>query len=150
MGYAHYYQMARSFSDCEWKQICKAVRHALNCLPEKTESDELLILGDGLGEKGTRPKILDDVGNASHIEFNGIGDLGHETFWLSKSIEGDGLGACKTAGKPYDLAVCVALLIAADIAPDAISFTSDGDWDTDWKDARWYAEFFKNGGNVII
>ena len=52
---------------------------------------------------------------------------------------------CKTARKPYDLAVCLSLLRIKEIAPDAIELSSDGDWDIEWVNSRLvYKELFGN------
>ena len=86
------------------------------------------------------------------IRFNGVADEGHETFILFKKKPkgqdgGDGQGRyfyfCKTARKPYDLAVCLVLLSLANHATKSMKITSDGDWDGDWTDARAaYKELF--------
>ena len=86
------------------------------------------------------------------IRFNGVADEGHETFILFKKKPkgqdgGDGQSRyfyfCKTARKPYDLAVCLVLLSLANHATKSMKITSDGDWDGDWTDARTaYKELF--------
>ena len=69
------------------------------------------------------------------IQFNGLGNDGHETFGLTKEKPGkdaEFFDFCKTARKPYDLAVGLALLIAKNHARNSIKVSSDGDWDSDW------------------
>ena len=46
--------------------------------------------------------------NTTEFGFNGIGDLSHETFALN--VGENEWNFCKTARKPYDLAVCMILL----------------------------------------
>lgn len=84
------------------------------------------------------------------IRFNGVADEGHETFILFKKKQTGGIDDgqsryfyfCKTARKPYDLAVCLVLLSLANHAK-SMKITSDGDWDGDWTDARAaYKELF--------
>lgn len=50
---------------------------------------------------------------------------------------------CKTARKPYDLAVCLVLLSMKRHAPRSVRLGSDGDWDGEWTQARMvYKELF--------
>jgi hypothetical protein len=63
------------------------------------------------------------------IRFNGIGDDAYETFYQSyKSRENSqgGMGFCKTAHKPYDMAVCEVLLILKYHYPEEFELSSDG------------------------
>lgn len=60
------------------------------------------------------------------------GECCHEDFWLSK--DGGG-GWCKTAFKPYDVAVTAALLIAKHHWGEMIEITSSGS-DAQWSDAK--------------
>lgn len=64
------------------------------------------------------PEITDE-----HIRFNGFGNAGHETFILEPTMES--FAFCKTAQKPYDVAVVAILHCASVIA--GVEFTSDGD-----------------------
>ena len=41
-------------------------------------------------------------------------------------------GFCKTARKPYDIAVTSMLLRCRHLAPDAFLIASDGAWDLEW------------------
>lgn len=96
--------------------------------------------------------------DASNIAFNGTaaGDMGHESFvidtdprksWEHPENAGtmwarheraqyERIGAmwcfCKTARKPYDVAVGAVLLRCAQIAPTAFVIASDGQWDREW------------------
>ena len=51
--------------------------------------------------------IVDQSGNKDEIVFNSnsIGNLDHETFYISKKNDQKSFSFCKTARKPYDLAV---------------------------------------------
>lgn len=51
------------------------------------------------------------------IRFNGVEDDGHETFYLPKKKRS--FNFCKTARKPYDIAVAMVLLACHAVAPDA-------------------------------
>lgn len=93
------------------------------------------------------PEVSDQM-----IRFNGVGNEGHETFiFFKKKPEpgqwnkdsGSYFYFCKTARKPYDLAVCLVLLSLANHAPKSVKLGSDGDWDCEWTEARKvYKELF--------
>jgi hypothetical protein len=72
--------------------------------------------------------------NPSFIGFNGVGKNAHETFYMLKnySESSDSLSSvfCKTALKPYDLAVCLVLLRMVEIVP-GFAFESDGNLDSE-------------------
>ncbi len=61
--------------------------------------------------------------DAECVRFNGVGDLGHETFYFSHQDRTD-FEFCKTARKPYDTAVCACLLVLEHYGP--IGLSSDG------------------------
>ena len=67
--------------------------------------------------------------NNNEIVFNGFKDLSHETFILTPAI--NGFNFCKTARKPYDVAV-TALLIYIYSIKSNIKITSDGNYE-DWQ-----------------
>lgn len=121
MGYTHYWGATRTFTASEWKDICAATRSIL-----RTSTVQIVREYDRPNE---RPDVLDH-----EIIFNGAGDDGHETFWLQRELpeepeyrkgEGD-FQFCKTARKPYDEVVVAVLIAVRHIAPDAISWSSDG------------------------
>lgn len=78
------------------------------------------------------------------IRFNGIGEDGHETFYLPRVYTRkmpQGLSHsnllfqfCKTAYKPYDINVCCCLIIAKHHFGKNILVQSDGSLN-DWKEA---------------
>jgi len=94
MGYTNYWKQNKSFTDKEWKLV-------------KDEYDYLKEVCEGI--------IIDETKDKNEIVFNGnsIGDLCHETFVFTKNprteeiYKGEDLSFnfCKTACKPYDLAV---------------------------------------------
>jgi len=61
--------------------------------------------------------------NSNGIRFNGIDDDGHETFNVLFTKHDN---FCKTARKPYDLAVCECLLIIKGWFGDSMELSSDG------------------------
>lgn len=61
----------------------------------------------------------------TYICFNGKDDEGHETF--SIDVDDPSWDFCKTACKPYDIAVCkILLLLACHYGSDHVRVTSDG------------------------
>ena len=59
------------------------------------------------------------------IRFNGVGEDGHETFYLSP--DESGWGFCKTARKPYDIVVVAILSMLDEYLGDKFEWRSDGD-----------------------
>ena len=136
MGYTHYWQQARDFTDTEWAELTATAQRVIkSCgVPLLFESDQI------------KPPQID----GERIRFNGVTRDGHETFVMTRkkrarrdyeaesSDPDDAENAprfefCKTAAKPYDVAV-VAILIAAssiggmkDSNYPAVSWSSDGE-----------------------
>jgi len=116
MGYTHYWRPTRDLTEDEWdniRQVAKTIlkdNHGIILDNEPTDSQNLSITYDS-------------------ILCNGIGDDGHETFYLTRKMRND-FEFCKTAQKPYDKYI-VAMLIAVAQITDSISVSSDGDQE-DW------------------
>jgi len=133
MGYTHYWKQSRDFTSSEWQQVQLGVRKIVD-----------LCTNQGINlqyeyDDSKKPAI-----NKKHVRFNGLGDAGHETFMIEKLVTYNPwedkskphFNFCKTARKPYDLAVCLSLLRIKSVAPDCISLASDGYWDDEWNQAR--------------
>lgn len=111
------------------------------------KSDITIKGGQGEGEPEITPSL---------IWFNGDGskDLDHETFVLklfdlgnfqsNSDIDKEGVfGFCKTARKPYDLLVCVSLMVAKHHLGADFKISSDGDL-AEWQEAiDFYEKLFK-------
>ena len=76
------------------------------------------------------------------------GDCSHETFHFPRVFKphdweepknGLYFDFCKTAFKPYDLAVTAFLIVAKHHLRDRLVVHSDGE-DTQWQDARWLCQ----------
>lgn len=85
--------------------------------------------------------------SADEIAFNGAEPEEYESFILGTRQDPDTRHRtwrgerftwtfCKTARRPYDLAVTATLLRARQLAPWHFAIGSDGYWDSDWKPAR--------------
>jgi len=79
------------------------------------------------------------------IRFNGSKDDGHETFLVTREMpeipdwssdKSASFDFCKTARKPYDLAVCLVLISMKRHDPESVRVSSDGEWDVEWLEAR--------------
>ena len=116
MGYTHYWRPTRDLTEDEWdniRQVAKTIlkdNHGIILDNEPTDSQNLSITYDS-------------------VLCNGIGDDGHETFYLTRKMRND-FEFCKTAQKPYDKYI-VAMLIAVAQITDSITVSSDGDQE-DW------------------
>lgn len=86
------------------------------------------------------------------INFDGVGDDRHETFyfprvqapegWMRPERPGEVFNFCKTAAKPYDTLVCAVLLAAKHQLGDSLRVSSDGTWQ-EWEEGRaLYAQTF--------
>jgi hypothetical protein len=125
MGYTHYWTQTRDFTREEWSQF----REDMETLLNDVQHAQGIPLGNGAGEPGTSPEI-----SGKKIWFNGVGDDSHETFCLNRVRPPKepwqrfrGGDFCKTARKPYDLAVTAALCYIATVPdPAAFSVSSDG------------------------
>jgi len=95
---------------------------------------------------------------SEQIRFNGIGEDGHETFFIDRVCtrsNGDGqvYNFCKTNAKLYDRYVVACLIILKHYLGDSIDVSSDGDID-DWSEGRalciqvlGYGDSFKLDGD---
>jgi len=130
MGYTHYWtQTKKRISKAAWKQICEDLR----TICDHAEHVQGVPLAKEYNEGGVRPFFGPD-----HLTFNGIGDDGHETFYIERSVvraprypgENPAWAFCKTARKPYDIAVVAALCYLCSVA-ETHTASSDGDLE-DW------------------
>jgi hypothetical protein len=135
MGYTHYWDLKKTTENTR-EQVKTALTEVANLfdkLPKHSNSaggfyeDEPLRLRGGVGD------------GKMHIDhecviFNGDAkqSLNHETFYFDITNLTE-FNFCKTARKPYDFAVCVALLAMANHI-EHFEFSSDGTL-ADWKPA---------------
>ena len=149
MGYTHYWNFRKNPKDCKdgSKKFAKAVELLNKCLakvPAELEVETydwknhttktvkvpfVLKGGNGEGE----PKFTDEL-----VCFNGDAsmDYDHETCYIDLNDDNE-FDYCKTARKPYDVAVCLALLCFNRAFGKDFSYSSDGDIDDEgWKMAH--------------
>ena len=115
MGYTNYWTQKTPFNKKQWNVIKKEYEYI------KENFEDVL--------------IEDQTKKTDEIVFNGLkkDDLDHETFYISKNFrdswyEGDNVKSnfCKTARKPYDLAVWHLLTFVKMVAPNSIDIRRDG------------------------
>jgi len=152
IGYTHYTYRNKAFTQDQWEKICLETLDIIvkHCDRKKitlaweydspSERQPTLFGGAKWGPKP--PQVDNDV-----IRFNGWKEKGHETFMVTRELgghkteSGELFDFCKTARKPYDMAVMLVLLSMRRHAPDSVRISSDGDWDDEWVPAR---EAYKN------
>jgi len=131
MGFTHYWyrnehlnptEFAAAVADC--KKVCDA------CTVE---------IAFDLDEPLLAPVFSVDL-----IRFNGIGEDGHETFYIPLNFDNDYrrtddegrlFAFCKTARKPYDDVVTACLIVFQHHLNGAFLVKSDGDFG-EWKEGR--------------
>lgn len=135
MGYTHYWNLKKTTAQTrgQVKTAFAEVVILFDKLPQHSTTaggyyaDEKLRLcgGDGTGKLFVNDEALIFNGDAKQ-------SLDHETFYFDITNITE-FNFCKTARKPYDFAVCVALLAMANHI-EGFEFSTDGQLD-DWKPA---------------
>jgi hypothetical protein len=125
MGYTHYWRRPPRLNP---QAFGRALTDCRRILPEL----QIPLAGsDGRGKP---------IYRANEIVFNGLGDASYETFAIRLEEPDSGedqlvFAFCKTARKPYDLAVQVALIVFRHHLGNYFIVSSDGG-DPDWEAAR--------------
>lgn len=125
MGYSHYWETLRSFTDEEWDSLTEEANRIIGLAGKLN-----IKLGDALGD-------FEPVITKKRIALNGYGNAGCESFilmknkreaaeWERKRENGAVFDFCKTRQLPYDAVVVSILYAANQIAPDALHPSSDG------------------------
>jgi hypothetical protein len=129
MGYTHYWNIADEISRDNWYKFIEDFHKILPNFEStlETQGDQKLQTINGM------------------VFLNGIGELSHETFCLERVTDTTGFTQrdddglifkfCKTAQKPYDIAVCSALIIAKKHFGESIMISSDGD-NEEWQESK--------------
>ena len=130
MGYTHYWRFHKDKMESTealrltFQGVTQNIKYIFDKLPQSKD-----ILRGGLGEG-------EPIINETEVWFNGDEEKGedHETFSINWK-DGAPFGFCKTARKPYDLFVCLALLSFYEYFPsDVFTLSSDGDA-SEWQEA---------------
>tara|TARA_Y100001973_G_scaffold87198_1_gene130928 strand:+ start:231 stop:638 length:408 start_codon:yes stop_codon:yes gene_type:complete len=89
MGYTNYWECETDFTDDEWKAICEEAQYMKEI--DSSYQENMFRTLDGVD-------ILEN-----EICFNGVADLGCETFYLNRKATD--FSFCKTREMPYDIYV---------------------------------------------
>ena len=137
MGYTHYWKFKKNPKDVKdgYKKFKSAVEVLKSCLekvPKELDADEIPFILKGSSGEG------EPIFDGRSIIFNGDASSGydHESFYVTLDDDDDDFkfNFCKTARKPYDVAVCLALLCLKKEFDDDFSYSSDGTIDDyGWK-----------------
>lgn len=128
MGYSHVFETKRNVPVQQWVQITDAFKKVVLNLPEFSQTagsyyPDVPIKLQYECDEDKAVVIDNDI-----IRFNGDGENGHETFLLcrAKFSNETFYDFCKTNRKPYDFAVCAALILTDHYAPGCYRIVSDG------------------------
>ena len=135
MGYTHYFQQSKAVSDESWDKIKKDTKKIIK---------DQIKAGIPLESNDSKNKSMV---SSSEINFNGVDDDSHETFYITKEKMKD-FNFCKTARKPYDLAVTATLLIIEHHAPEHFDIGSDGGIEGFLEAAKLNYELFGYGYSI--
>jgi hypothetical protein len=143
MGYTHYWNQNRKFSNADWQHIEQAWSEVVKATYERgillshDNGDTTLSAHDRISQSWKT-----DFGRGPVLAINGFRDEAHETFVISKNGPANmttekgsrrGFDFTKTAGKPYDAFVTAMLIWLEHTYPKHISVRSDGDA-SDWNE----------------
>ena len=136
MGYTHYWSISgKEIPPAAWDA---AVEDIKKIWPELNNMGIKIVFDSN--DTSLPAEITSEV-----IRFNGARAEGHETFIINRkgpartgkpirTPAGKRFGFCKTARKPYDVAVCACLIILTYHLPSDFSASSDG-YINDWEPA---------------
>jgi hypothetical protein len=138
MGYTSYWRRKKKLPARRFAQAAEDCRRVV----EHLVRERGFLLTDDSEEGGIPPPLF----CKDEVRFNGVGEEGHETFIVlreyvpqdwQKPERGLYFDFCKTARKPYDLAVCACLIAFARHFGESFPVGSDGDDDEEnWPAAR--------------
>ena len=131
MGYTHYFKQIKRMP-VESKKV--AMANIQKIVADAYDADLIQREYDD---------IQKPVANSRIVRFNGIGDDGHETFYLSPNTtkEIDVFNFCKTARKPYDVVVTACLIaLMLETTSEYWNISSDGDmfFEDEWQNGLSY------------
>ncbi|KAK1546484.1 hypothetical protein CPAR01_00451 [Colletotrichum paranaense] len=129
MGYSHYYDV-KDWNSPQWRKVW----------PRFIEDSLLIMEASDVRLIETEPCLDYDLEATSPpvctvergINFNGLGEAGHEPFFLCEQEP----GLVNTNRKPYDLTISCILLRAFALCPKNIKISSNGSWNEyTWENA---------------
>lgn len=143
MGYTHHWTKQKDPTPEQWNRVTENFRLVYSNAQAKALITMTPLPPIQFESDGTRPPQIGAV-----IRFNGVGKDGHETFCLDPAFED--IEFCKTARKPYDLWVVVAMTLLNHFASGCWDINSDGNA-SDWADGvNLVQQFFPDAPNPMI
>jgi hypothetical protein len=147
MGYTHYWKFTQNPKDIKdgEKKFKKAVELLKKCLAKVPAELDVPYYGKNTfklaGGNGTGKPVFTDE-KVCFNGFDGDEDLSHETCYIAlDNPDGFDFDFCKTAEKPYDVAVCLTLLCFKKTFGDDFNWSSDGNGsEYGWKLAHSIAD----------
>ena len=126
MGYTHYWENSANVIPEEALVIIREI-------VDQAYADSIIQLEY---DQQKRPIVNDRL-----IHFNGVGDLGHETFRFDvedgyHTSDGRPFAFCKTNQKPYDVVVMKVLIVLKWALKALVSIRSDGSFSDEWNTVR--------------
>ena len=137
MGYTHYLHIPKdTISKSNFKKIVSDIevietyikKHKTKCVTADCIFDKPIKLDITRYGKEVNGKFI-----CNEIYINGVGELAHEALVLCEGKQDSFNHFCKTARKPYDTAVCLALISLKYVIKDT-DISSDGDLE-EWQGA---------------
>lgn len=141
MGYTHYWNFKKNPIEIEngkekFKKAVNMLKKAITKIPSEIEvnvydwktreTKKIMVPLKLAGGDGTGEPIFNDT----LVCFNGLydktNDYSHETCYIALDSDEE-FNFCKTARKPYDVVVCLALLAFKKAFGGDFSYSSDGD-----------------------
>ena len=116
MGYTHYFKFAKFITKEQMAEVAENVKDVFGTFPMVTKRLK--------GPYGKGEPIITD--KYRPISFNGDAEKNEDYESFVVKAEDLGFHFCKTARRPYDLAVCLCLIILKDNFGDSFKFCSDG------------------------
>lgn len=116
MGYTHYFKFAKFITREQMAEVAENVKDVFGTFPMVTKRLK--------GPYGKGEPII--TGKYSPISFNGDAEKNEDYEAFVVNREDLNLQFCKTAYRPYDLAVCLCLIVLKDNFGDSFDFHSDG------------------------
>jgi hypothetical protein len=162
VAYTHYWHHARDVAPGEWANILADFRTLIHNLPEFSTSagDHFACRRLRLAAPDGRPRSQPQL-SSERIAFNGVAyarhDLSHEPMILERARASESdpgeppehpFRFCKTARKPYDLAVCALLIVVERRTTGAYLIESDGDVG-DWRPALAWVDDLLGAGYAL-
>ena len=128
MGYTHYWYKTQKLDTIQFHDFL-------------ADFSKVIEENHGLGQ------LVEFQNSTDYLNFNGIGEQAHETFFFERKVDMDEFiqknkdnrifSFCKTARKPYDVLVCIALIIAKKQFTTNVDISSDGCDESDmWQEPR--------------